>query len=48
LCDFLYEAFSIGENMALMIESLMADEMEADVRLRTKVLFWNLLEVTKE
>jgi hypothetical protein len=48
VCDFLYEAFSIGENMASVIGSLMADEVEADVHLRSKALFWNIPEVIKE
>lgn len=34
--------------MASMIGSLMADEPEADFRLGTEVLFWNLHEVTKD
>lgn len=34
--------------MASMIVSLMAYEPEADLRIRTEVLFLNLPEVTKE
>lgn len=48
MCDSLYDAFSIGENMVSMIRSLIADEPETDVHIRTEVLFWNLPEVIKE
>jgi hypothetical protein len=43
-----YQAVGIGKNMASVIGSLMADEVKADVRLRSKALFWNLREVIKE